>query len=58
VQNRKAAKKDVGYTYDELRTLIELCYSTKLRAGREEAVKAKKDSQGVLLRLGEAIWDQ
>lgn len=58
VQNRKAAKQDVGYTYDELRTLIELCYSTKLRAGREEAVKAKKDSQGVLLRLGEAIWDQ
>jgi exocyst complex component 4 len=58
VQSRKAKKQDVGYSYDELRTLIELCYSTKLRAGREEGIKAKKDSQGVLLRLGEAIWDQ
>lgn len=58
VQSRKAKKQDVGYSYDELRTLIELCYSTKLRAGREEGVRAKKDSQGVLLRLGEAIWDQ
>jgi exocyst complex component 4 len=58
VQSRKARKQDVGYSYDELRTLIELCYSTKLRAGREEGVRAKKDSQGLLLRLGEAIWDQ
>lgn len=58
VHNQKAQKLDVRYSYDELRTLIELCFSTKLRAGREEGVKAKKDSQGVLLRLGEAIWDQ
>jgi exocyst complex component 4 len=58
VQSRKAQKQEVGYSYDELRTLIELCYSIGLRAGREEGVKAKKDSQSVLLRLGEAIWDQ
>lgn len=58
VQSRKSQKQDVGYTYDELRSLIELCYSIKLRAGREEGIKAKKDSQSVLLRLGEAIWDR
>ncbi|RMD43530.1 hypothetical protein DV735_g1603, partial [Chaetothyriales sp. CBS 134920] len=44
--------------YDELRTLIELCWSEKLRGeDREESVRARKRSGDVLLELGELIWD-
>jgi Xaa-Pro aminopeptidase len=58
VRECKAQKKDVGYTYDELRTLVELLFSAKLRGDdREEAIKAKKDLQEVLLALGEGMWD-
>ena len=58
VKERKAGEGGVGYSYDELRTLIELCYSTALRsADREENVKAKKGMQDCLLQLGELLWD-
>ena len=58
IRDAKAAGQDVGYTYDELRTLIELCYSEKLRGeDREESVKARKKMGGVLLSLGEGMWD-
>ncbi|KAL2432491.1 putative exocyst complex component sec8 [Exophiala dermatitidis] len=54
----KSHKEDVGYTYDELRTLVELWFSAKLRGeDREEAIKARKNLQDVLLALGEAMWD-
>ncbi|EXJ79785.1 hypothetical protein A1O3_08069 [Capronia epimyces CBS 606.96] len=58
VQDRKSQKKDVGYSYDELRTLVELWFSAKLRGeDREEAIRARKSLQDVLLALGEGMWD-
>jgi exocyst complex component 4 len=58
VKENKANEGGVGYTYDELRTLIELCYSAALRsADREENVRAKKGMQDCLLQLGELLWD-
>ncbi len=58
VRDCKAQKQDVGYSYDELRTLVELCYSANLRGeDREESIKARKGQQEVLLALGEVMWD-
>ncbi|EXJ80404.1 hypothetical protein A1O1_08548 [Capronia coronata CBS 617.96] len=58
VRDCKAQKQAVGYTYDELRTLVELWFSAKLRGeDREEAIKARKSLQDVLLALGEGMWD-
>lgn len=58
VRECKAQKRAVGYTYDELRTLVELWFSAKLRGeDREEAIKARKSLQDVLLALGEGMWD-
>ena len=58
IKDAKSAGRNVGYTYDELRTLIELCYSEKLRGeDREESVKARKKMGEVLLSLGEGMWD-
>jgi hypothetical protein len=58
VRDCKAQKKDVGYSYDELRTLVELCYSADLRGeDREKSIKARKAQQEVLLALGEVMWD-
>ena len=58
IKDAKATGRHVGYTYDELRTLIELCYSEKLRGDdREESVKARKRMGEVLLSLGEGMWD-
>lgn len=58
VRDCKAEKRDVGYTYDELRTLMELWYSAKLKGeDREESIKARKALQDVLLALGECMWD-
>ena len=58
-QNTAGSKdKDVGYTYDELRTLVELWFSAKLRGeDREESIKARKRMQEILLQLGEVMWD-
>jgi exocyst complex component 4 len=58
IQDVKSQGHDVGYTYDELRTLIELCFSEKMRGeDREESVKARKGLGEVLLSLGEGMWD-
>jgi exocyst complex component 4 len=58
IRTSKASGVPVGYTYDELRTLIELCYSEKLRGeDREDSVKARKKMGDVLLSLGEGMWD-
>ncbi|KIW75401.1 hypothetical protein Z517_10142 [Fonsecaea pedrosoi CBS 271.37] len=58
VRDCKSQEKDVGYTYDELRTLVELCFSAKLRGeDREEAIRARKGLQDALLELGEGMWD-
>ena len=58
VKESKSAKRDIGYSYDELRTLIELCFSARLRGeDREESVRARKGLQDALLALGEGMWD-
>lgn len=49
-----------SYSFDELKTLIELCYSEGLRSnekGREESLKARKGLQDSLLWLEEAMWE-
>jgi exocyst complex component 4 len=56
VRDTKAQGKDVGFSYDELRTLIELCFSEALRGeDREESVRARKRCGDRLLELGEAM---
>lgn len=58
VKGSKSQGRNIGYTYDELRTLVELAYSAKLRGeDREEAVRARKGLQDALLGLGEGMWD-
>ena len=58
VRRRKGQDGGVGYTYDELRVLIELCFSARLRSpDREESVRAKRSMQDTLLLLGELMWD-
>ncbi|KIW17329.1 hypothetical protein PV08_04521 [Exophiala spinifera] len=58
VRDCKAQSRDIGYTYDELRTLVELICSAKLRGeDREESIKARKGQQEILLALGEVMWD-
>ncbi len=61
VDYAKAAKSKgdaVGFSYDELKVLVELCYSEGLRSKeREENLKAKKGMQDSLLWLDEVMWD-
>lgn len=60
VKERKEKKspQGVGFTYDELRTLIELCFSATIRGpDREEAIKARRKMDDLLLQLGEVMWD-
>jgi len=47
-----------GFGYDELKVLVELCFSGGLRSeNREENVRAKKGLNDCLLRLSEVMWD-
>lgn len=59
VKERKSKDKEgVGYTYDELRTVIELCFSANIRGDdREEAINSRKKMGDMLLQLGEIMWD-
>ena len=57
-----AAGNGEPLTYDELRTLIDLCFSDTLRGpkgseNREDFMAAKKASSDALLRLNEFMWD-
>ncbi|KAK2871952.1 hypothetical protein FQN49_002679 [Arthroderma sp. PD_2] len=50
------------FTYDELKVLIELCFSAALKGpqgpeSREEFMAAKRGSDDALLRLSEVMWD-
>jgi exocyst complex component 4 len=58
IKATKSKGEPSDYSYDELKVLIELCYSEELRSGeREENLKAKKGLQDSLLWLDEAMWD-
>lgn len=50
------------FSYDEIRTLLDLCFSDTLRGprgseSREEFMAAKKAHADALLRLNEVMWD-
>ncbi|CAG8422193.1 unnamed protein product [Penicillium salamii] len=57
-----AAGNGEPFTYDELRVLVDLCFSEILRGprgaeSREDFMSAKKASADALLRLNEIMWD-
>ncbi|KAJ5958573.1 uncharacterized protein N7479_005723 [Penicillium vulpinum] len=57
-----AAGNGEPFTYDELRVLVELCFSEILRGprgteSREDFMSAKKASADALLGLNEIMWD-
>lgn len=57
-----AAGNGEPFTYDELRVLVDLCFSEILRGprgaeSREDFMAAKKASADALLRLNEVMWD-
>ncbi|KAJ5797061.1 uncharacterized protein N7518_005601 [Penicillium psychrosexuale] len=63
-QGAKALASGNGepFTYEELRVLVDLCFSEILRGprgaeNREEFMSAKKASADALLRLNEIMWD-
>lgn len=58
----KTAGIDEPLTYDELKGLVELCFSEILRGprgaeNREDFMAAKKASAEAMLRLNEVMWD-
>ena len=49
--------KDLGYSYEELKVLVELCYSEGINSPRREvAVAAKRALSDDLLALSEHMW--
>lgn len=49
--------KDLGFSYEELKVLIELCYSEGVNSARREvAVAAKRALSDHLLALSEHMW--
>ncbi|KAJ5134369.1 hypothetical protein N7448_000608 [Penicillium atrosanguineum] len=57
-----AAGNGEPFTYDELRVLVDLCFSEMLRGprgaeSREDFMAAKKASADALLHLNEVMWD-
>lgn len=57
-----AAGNGEPFTYEELRVLVDLCFSEILRGprgaeSREDFMSAKKASADALLRLNEVMWD-
>ena len=58
VKRARAQGKDMGYSLEELKGLVELCYSEGLRSeGREGAVAARKGLGAKVLELSELLWD-
>ena len=54
----KEQGKDIGFTLEELKGLVTLCYSEGLRSeGREGAVAARKGMSSALMELSEVLWD-
>ena len=54
----KERGKEVGFTLEELKGLVELSYSEGLRSeGREGAVAARKGLGSALMELSEILWD-
>jgi exocyst complex component 4 len=53
----EGGKEELGFSYDELKTLVELCYSETLNSPRREASMMAKRSMGEhMLVLSEHMW--
>ena len=49
--------KDLGFSYEEMKALVELCYSEKLQSERREVVlQAKRALDDHLLQISEYMW--
>ena len=58
VKRSREQGKEMGYSLEELKGLVELCYSEGLRSdGREGAVAARKGLGAKVLELSEVLWD-
>jgi exocyst complex component 4 len=54
---RETGGEDLGYSYEELKGLVELCYSEALMSDRREvAMQAKRALDDHLLQLSEHLW--
>lgn len=54
---RESSGNNMGFTYDELKPIIELCYSEALNSPRRElAVQARRGLDDHLLQLSEHMW--
>lgn len=58
VKRARERGRAVGWSLEELRGLVELCFSEGLRSeGREGAVAARKGLGATVLELSEVLWD-
>ncbi len=58
VERARKEGREIGYSLEELKGLVELCYSEGLRSeGREGAVAARKGLGAKVLELSEVLWD-
>ena len=58
VKRAREQGKQIGYSLEELKGLVELCFSEGLRSeGREGAVAARKGLGAKMLELSEVLWD-
>ena len=58
VKRARERGKQMGYSLEEMKGLVELCYSERLRSeGREGAVAARKGLGAKVLELSEVLWD-
>jgi exocyst complex component 4 len=49
--------KDLGFSYEEMKALVELCYSERLQSDRREVVlQAKRSLDDHLLQINEYMW--
>ncbi len=54
---KETGGKGLEFNYDELKVLVELCYSEALNSSRRDvAMQAKKGLSDHLLQLSEALW--
>jgi exocyst complex component 4 len=57
IAEAKSKGKDLGFTYDEMRALLDLCYSENKRSDRREvAVGAERGLADHQLQLSEFLW--
>ncbi|KAF2452307.1 Sec8 exocyst complex component-specific domain-containing protein [Lineolata rhizophorae] len=56
---RGKVEEELGLGYDELKVLVELCYSEALKSPRRDiAEKAKRNMDEQLLALSECLWQE